>query len=104
MHKEHEWVTCRCTGIIFKILEFFVCIPCCIRNQNCLDFQEWFRKRSVYLLRIYWGVVMKIQFPVSANAKIGKIRSVVLKGYFRKSARSSKEYVGFSHISSITQS
>ena len=47
---------------------------------------------------------MKIRFPVSANATVGIIRSVVLKSYFRKSARHLKGYVGSPHISSITYS
>ena len=47
---------------------------------------------------------MKIQFPVSANAKIGMTQSVVLNSYFRKAAKLLKEYVGFLHISSMTRS
>ena len=88
---------CRCTETSLKILGLFACIPYCIRSQNWLNFLEWFRKRSVYHLRIYSGVVMKTRSQVSANSKIGMIRSVVLNSYFRTTARRLKGYVGFSH-------
>ena len=44
---------------------------------------EWFQKRSIYHLRIYWGNLMRIQFPVTVSAKVCVILSVVLKSYFR---------------------
>ena len=43
---------------------------------------EWFRKRSLYQLRICWGNLMRIQFPVSVSAKICSSSCVVLNGYF----------------------
>ena len=46
-------------------------------ESKLLNFPEWFRKRSVYQLRIHKGVVMKIRFPVSLNNKFGAIRSLV---------------------------
>ena len=47
---------------------------------------------------------MKIQIPVSANAKVGMIRFVLLNSYFGQTARRLKEYVGFPHICSIARS
>ena len=42
--------------------------------------------------------------PVSANAKICVIRSVVLISYLRKTVKRLKKYVAFPHISSVTRS
>ena len=95
---------CRCTVIILRILGIFVCILYCIRNQIWVDFPEQFRKRSSYHLRIYCGDMMKIQFPLSANAKIGMIRSVLLNSYSGKNTRRLNEYIGSPHIGSITRS
>ena len=67
-------------------------------------FPVWFRKRSVYHLRIFWGVVIEMRFPVSASAKVSVNQSVVLDSCLRKIARSLEECVGFSHISSVTRS
>ena len=44
---------------------------------------EWFRKRSMYRLRIYWCILMKILLPVASGAKICVTLSVVLNSYFR---------------------
>ena len=43
---------------------------------------EWFRKRSIQRLRIYWGNLMRIQFPVAVSVKVCVIPSVVLNIYF----------------------
>ena len=43
---------------------------------------ECFRKRSMYRLRIYWGNLIRIQFPVAASAKVCVIPSVLLNSYF----------------------
>ena len=45
---------------------------------------------------------MEIRFPISAKAKNFMILSVALNGFFGNFALRLKEYVGFSHISSIT--
>ena len=42
---------------------------------------EWFRKRSMYRLRIYWGNLMRIRFPVAFSAKICVTLLVVLSSY-----------------------
>ena len=47
---------------------------------------------------------MKIRFPVSANAKTGMIRSVVLNIDFKKTASHLDERVGFSLVSSVMNS
>ena len=65
---------------------------------------EWFRKRSIYRLRMCWGNLMRIQFPESVSAKICIPPSVVLNSYFGGPSKCLKEYVGFPHISSITRS
>ena len=43
---------------------------------------EWFRKRSIYRLRIYWGNLIRIQFPVAVSPKVCVFPSVVLNSYF----------------------
>ena len=43
---------------------------------------EWFRKRSIYRLRIYWVNLISIQFPVTVSAKVCVIESVVFNSYF----------------------
>ena len=58
---------------------------------------EWFRKRSMYRLRIYWCNLMRIRFPVALSAKICVILSVVLSSYFGGPCKCLKEYVGFPH-------
>ena len=73
-------------------------------ESKLTNFPDWFRKRSVYHFRVYNGIVAKVRFPVSAKAKNGITRSVVLNSYFRKAAKRLKEFVGFSHIQSITHS
>ena len=65
---------------------------------------EWFRKRSIYRLRIYWGNLMRIQFPIAVSAKVYVIHlecSIVTSG---GSAKCLDEYVSFLHISSMTRS
>ena len=47
---------------------------------------------------------MRIQFPVSVDAKICITPSVVLNIYFGELAKCLKEYVCFPHVSSITRS
>ena len=43
---------------------------------------ELFRKCSVYHLRICWGNLVRIQFPVAVSAKICVTPCVVLNSYF----------------------
>ena len=62
---------------------------------------EWFRKRSIYRLRMYWGNLMRIQFPIAVSAKVCVIPPVVLNSYFGGFAKCFDEYVSFPHISSI---
>ena len=66
-------------------------------ESNLVDFPKWFRKRSLYHVRIYEGVLMKIRFPVSASARIGMLRSVMLNSCFRETARRLKEYAKCPH-------
>ena len=65
---------------------------------------EWFRKRSIYRLRICQGNSIRIQFPVSVDAKLCNIPSIVLSGYFGEPAKCWKEFVCSLHVSSITRS
>ena len=65
---------------------------------------EWFRKRSIYRLRIYWGKLMGIQFPVAVSAKVCVIHLYCSKITSGGSAKCLDEYVSFPHISSITRS
>ena len=58
---------------------------------------EWFRKRSIYRLRIYWCNLMRIQFPVALSAKICFNLSIVLSSYIGGPSECLKEYVGFPH-------
>ena len=73
-------------------------------ESKLTNFPDRIRKRSVYHLEIYWAVVMKIRFPVSASAKIDMVRSVVLDSNFKNTARHLEECVGFLHISSVIRS
>ena len=43
---------------------------------------EWFRKRSIYRLRIYWCKLMRIRFPVALSAQVCVIPPVVLNSCF----------------------
>ena len=71
-------------------------------ESNFSDFSgmvpEWFRKRSMYCLRVYWDNLMRIRFPVALSANICVTLSVVLSSYFGKGQfKCLKEYVGFLH-------
>ena len=65
---------------------------------------EWFRKRSIYRLRIYWCNLMRIRFPVALSAKICVTLSIVLSSYVGGPSGCLDEYVSFPHISSKTRS
>ena len=59
---------------------------------------EWFAKRSMYRLRVYWDNLMRIRFPVALSANICVTLSVVLSSYFGKGHfKCLKEYVAFLH-------
>ena len=60
---------------------------------------EWFWKRSMYRLRICWGNLIRIHFPVSVDAKICITPSVVLNIFFGELAKCLKDSVGLPHIS-----
>ena len=72
-------------------------VPEWFRNQILVDFPEWFRKRSMYRLRIYWCNLMRIGFPVALRPKICVTLSVVLSSYFGWPCKCLKENVGFPH-------
>ena len=55
---------------------------------------EWFRKRSMYRLRIH---LIRIQFPVALSANIRVTLCVVLSSYFGGPFKCLKEYVGLLH-------
>ena len=58
---------------------------------------EWFRKCSIYRLRIHWGNLMRIQFRVALSAKICVALSIVLSSYVGGQSKCFREYVGFPH-------
>ena len=43
---------------------------------------EWFRKRSMYHLKISWCNLTMIRFPVALSAKFCVTLSLVLSSYF----------------------
>ena len=58
---------------------------------------EWFRKCSIYRVRIYWCNLMRIRFPVALSAKICVTLSIVLSSYVGGPSERLKEYVSFPH-------
>ena len=92
---EYPYVFRSVSGIKFG--EFSGMVPEWFRNQILVDFPEWFRKRSMYRLRIYWCNLMRIQSPVVSSAKNCVTLSIVLLSYFGGPCKCLKEYVGFPH-------
>ena len=58
---------------------------------------EWFWKRSIYRLRIYWCCLMRIRLSVALSAKVCVTLSVVLSSYVGGPSECLKKYVGFPH-------